>query len=112
MIWAFGFTGYALSLTDYLSSLWPILGQYNRLTSAVLLTVFFLLTIRGNRVVTLFQNIATILLIGALVLFVVVGIPNVNAAHFFSVTYDGGFFHGGFMGMLSAIAIMGWACQD
>lgn len=111
VIWAFGFTGYALSLTDYLSSLWPILGQYNRLTSAILLTFFFLLSIRGNRIVTLFQNVATILLIGALVLFVVVGIPNVDAAHFFSATYDGGFFHGGFMGMLSAIAVMGWACQ-
>jgi len=27
------------------------------------------------------------------------------------MTGDGGFFHGGFMGLISAIAIMGWACQ-
>ncbi|HJA70312.1 MAG TPA: APC family permease [Candidatus Lachnoclostridium stercoravium] len=111
VIWAFGFTGYALSLTSYLSSLWPILAEYNKLTSSILLTVFFLLTIRGNRIVTLFQNLATLLLIGALVLFVVVGIPNVDAANFFDNTYDGGFFHNGFAGMISAIAIMGWACQ-
>ena len=111
VIWAFGFTGYALSLTSYLSSLWPILAEHNKLTSSILLTVFFLLTIRGNRIVTLFQNLATLLLIGALVLFVVVGIPNVDAVNFFDNTYDGGFFHNGFAGMISAIAIMGWACQ-
>ena len=66
VIWAFGFTGYALSLTDYLSSLWPVLADHSKLSSAILLTVFFLLTIRGNRIVTLFQNVATVLLIGAL----------------------------------------------
>ena len=61
VIWAFGFTGYALSLTSYLSSLWPALAEHRQLSSAILLTLFFLLTIKGNRVVTLFQNIATIL---------------------------------------------------
>lgn len=111
VIWAFGFTGYALALTSYLSSLWPVLAEHNKLSSAILLTLFFLLTIRGNRIVTLFQNVATALLIAALVLFVVVGIPNVNTANFFNAAYDGGFFHGGFAGIISAIAIMGWACQ-
>ena len=90
VIWAFGFTGYALSLTSYLSSLWPVLGEHTKLTSTILLTLFFLLTIRGNRVVTLFQNVATIFLVGALVLFVVVGFSHVDAENFFSATYDGG----------------------
>lgn len=111
VIWAFGCTGYALAITSYLGSLWPILAQHNRISSAVILTLFFLLTIRGNRIVTLFQNAATILLVAALLLFVILGIPNVNASQFFSASYDGGFFHNGFAGMISAIAIMGWACQ-
>lgn len=111
VIWAFGCTGYALALTGYLGSLWPVLSEHNRLTSVVILTLFFLLTIRGNRVVTFFQNAATALLVVALVLFVVVGFPNVNTANFFNSAYDGGFFRGGFGGMISAIAIMGWACQ-
>lgn len=111
VIWAFGCTGYALSITDYLSSLWPVLGEHSRLASAIFLTVFFLLTIRGNRIVTFFQNVATILLIGALILFVVLGVPNVDPVRFFDPAADGGFFHNGFMGVLSAIAIMGWACQ-
>ena len=33
VIWAFGFTGYALSLTDYLSSLWPVLADHSKLSS-------------------------------------------------------------------------------
>ncbi|MEA4955337.1 MAG: APC family permease [Pseudoflavonifractor sp.] len=111
VIWAFGFTGYAMALTSYLSSLWPVLADHSKLSSAILLTAFFLLTIRGNRIVTLFQNVATVLLVAALILFVVMGVSNVNTANFFSATYDGGFFHGGFVGIISAIAIMGWACQ-
>lgn len=111
VIWAFGFTGYALAVTSYLSNLWPVLGKYPKLSSAIVLTIFFLLTIRGNRFVTRFQNIVTALLVLALILYVVFGIGKVNAANFFSATYDGGFFHNGFGGVISAIAIMGWACQ-
>ena len=111
VIWAFGFTGYALALTSYLGNLFPVVNDHSTLISAVVLTLFFLLSIRGNRIVTLFQNVATGLLVIALILFVVMGIPSVNAANFFNATFDGGFFHGGFGGMISAIAIMGWACQ-
>ena len=49
VIWAFGFTGYALSLTSYLSSLWPALAEHRQLSSAILLTLFFLLAIKGRR---------------------------------------------------------------
>ena len=111
VIWAFGFTGYSLALTSYLGNLFPVVKAHSTLISVVVLTLFFLLSMRGNRIVTLFQNIATALLVVALILFVFVGIPHVNAADFFNATFDGGFFHGGFGGMISAIAIMGWACQ-
>ena len=111
VIWAFGFTGYSLALTSYLGNLVPFVAEHNTLVSAIVLTLFFLLSIRGNRIVTLFQNVATALLVVALILFVVIGIPNVDAVNFFNPTYDGGFFHNGFGGVISAIAIMGWACQ-
>ena len=111
VIWAFGFTGYALALTSYLGNLFPVVNDHSKLISAMVLTLFFLLSIRGNRIVTLFQNVATGLLVVALILFVIMGIPSVNTANFFNATFDGGFFHGGFGGMISAIAIMGWACQ-
>ena len=73
--------------------------------------MFFLLTIRGTRFVTIFQNIVTVLLVIALILFVVMGLPKVDAVKFFDPDYDGGFFHGGMAGLISAVAIMGWACQ-
>lgn len=111
VIWAFGFTGYALALTDYLAVLWPFLNDHRTLASAIILTLFFLLTIRGNRIVTIFQNVATILLIGALGVFIVLGIPQVDPSIFFDMSYDGGFFQNGFAGVISAIAIMAWACQ-
>ena len=111
VIWAFGFTGYSLALTSYLGNLFPVVADHSKLVSSIVLTLFFLLSMKGNRIVTLFQNVATALLVVALVLFVVIGIPNVNAADFFNAAHDGGFFHGGFGGMISAIAIMGWACQ-
>lgn len=45
-----------------------------------------------------------------LVIFVVFGLPKVDFANTFS-SADGGFFHGGFTGFVSALAVMGWACQ-
>ncbi len=111
VIWAFGFTGYSLALTSYLGNLFPVVADHSRLVSSIVLTLFFLLSVKGNRIVTLFQNVATALLVIALILFVVIGFPNVNTADFFNAAQDGGFFHGGFAGMISAIAIMGWACQ-
>jgi APA family basic amino acid/polyamine antiporter len=111
VIWAFGFTGYSLALTDYLSELWPVIAANRTIASAIILTMFFLLSMKGNRVVTIFQNIATFLLIGALAVFIVLGIPQVNASNFFDMSYDGGFVQNGFGGIMSAIAIMAWACQ-
>jgi len=111
VIWAFGFTGYSLALTSYLGNLFPVVNEHSKLVSAGVLTLFFLLSIKGNRIVTLFQNVATGLLVIALILFVIIGIPNVNVNNFFNATYDNGFLHGGFGGVISAIAIMGWACQ-
>ena len=104
IIWAFGFTGYSLALTDYLSELWPVIAENGKITSAIILTLFFLLSMKGNRVVTIFQNIATFLLIGALAVFIILGIPQVNSVNFFDMSYDGGFVQNGFAGVMSAIA--------
>lgn len=54
--------------------------------------------------------IITLVLVASLVIFVVFGLPKVDFANTFS-SADGGFFHGGFTGFVSALAVMGWACQ-
>lgn len=111
VIWAFGCTGYALAISQYLGDLWPLFNEYSKISSAIILTIFFLLTIKGNSFVAIFQNVVTFLLIFALILFVVLGVPSVDTSKFFDMNYDGGFFYNGLSGVISAIAIMAWACQ-
>lgn len=48
VIWAFGFTGYALSLTSYLSSLWPALAEHRQLSSANFADALFLADYQGK----------------------------------------------------------------
>lgn len=108
---AFALSSYAIALTSYLCIVFPALLPHSTLCSFVLMTLFFLTTIKGSHFVTILENVVTIVLIVALALFVVFGITKVDFTNFFSPTADGGFFRGGFSGFVNAIAVMGWACQ-
>jgi APA family basic amino acid/polyamine antiporter len=108
---AFAMSSYAIAITSYLMVVFPKIEAYQQLCSFIIITVFFISTIKGSRFVTILENLVTIVLIAALALFVLFGIPHVNPIEFFNPTADGGFFHGGFSGFVSAIAVMGWACQ-
>ncbi len=104
-------SSYAIAISGYLGIAIPGLQNHQQITAFVTVTVFFLSTIKGSRFVTIIENLVTILLIVALALFAVFGLPKVDWTHFLSSTYDGGFFRGGLGGVVSALAIMGWACQ-
>lgn len=106
----FAFASYALAITGYLAVLFPELSNHTALCSFVIITIFFATTIKGSRFITILENLVTILLIASLGLFVVFGIGRVNPGEFFT-NADGGFFKNGFAGFVSAIAVMGWACQ-
>lgn len=106
----FAFASYAIAIADYMSVVWPVLADYQAPLAIVITIVFFAISIRGSRLLTIVENWITIVLIVALVLFVGVGIFHVDPAAFFSNS-DGGFFYGGFSGFVAAISIMGWACQ-
>ena len=110
-IWAFACAGHTLAIVSYLEELWPQIQNFEVTAGVIVLTVFTLMTARGSRFVVLFQNYVTIVLIAALALFIIFGVPHVDAAHFFDPSYDGGFFRNGIAGVISAIALMGWACQ-
>lgn len=107
----FAFASYAIAVTSYLCVVFPGLTPYSTICSIVIATLFYASSIKGSRFITILENIMTIVLIAALILFVIFGIPNVDMANFFNMSADGGFFHGGFSGFIAAIAIMGWACQ-
>lgn len=103
-------SSYAVAMAQYLAIAIPALKNYQTIVAFVAITLFFLSTIKGSRFVTILENIVTIVLVAALALFVVFGIGKVDFGATFAST-DGGFFHGGFTGFVSALAVMGWACQ-
>lgn len=104
-------SSYAIAIASYMGIAIPGLAGHQQITAFIAMTLFFLSTIRGSRFVTILENLVTILLISALALFVIFGVGKVDVGTFFSSSYDGGFFRGGFPGFVAAIAIMGWACQ-
>jgi Gamma-aminobutyrate permease and related permeases len=102
-------SSYALGIVSYIAAIFPGVEPYTRPVAVLIMTLFFASTLRGSRFVTLLENAMTIVLIGAIAIFVIFGLPQVQPGYFSNA--DGGFFHGGFGGFISAIAIMGWACQ-
>lgn len=107
----FAMASYAIAITDYLIVLFPGVAEHYKLITFIIITLFFASTIKGSRFITILQNIITIVLVISLAIFIIFGIPKVNFTEFFSSTADGGFYRGGFSGFVSAIAVMGWACQ-
>lgn len=102
-------SSYALAIVGYIASVVPGVEPYTRILAILIMTLFFASSIKGSRFITLIENAMTVILIAAIALFVVFGIPQIKPGYFSNV--DGGFFKGGFGGFISAIAIMGWACQ-
>lgn len=103
-------SSYAVAIAQYLAIAIPALQNYQSLVAFIAMTLFFLSTIKGSRFITILENIVTIVLVVALALFVGFGLPKVDFANTFT-SADGGYFHGGFTGFVSALAVMGWACQ-
>lgn len=105
------FASMALAITSYLTVLFPGLQPYEKVTAVIILTLAFATTIRGSRFVTIIENLVTVVLVIALVVFIVFGAPKVNAGNYFSSSYDGGFFHNGINGLIMAVAVMSPACM-
>ena len=103
-------SSYAVALAQYLAIAVPALQNHQTLVAFIAITLFFLSTIKGSRFITILENIITLVLVASLALFIIFGIPKVDFASTFT-SADGGFFHGGFTGFVSALAVMGFACQ-
>ena len=107
---AFVLAGHSLAITQFAAQLYPQINEYQSLFSVLVLTLGFLCSIRGSRVLTIIQNLFTVTLIVALALFLVYGVPKVDAAAFFS-NADGQFWHGGMGGFMAALSVMSFACM-
>lgn len=100
-------SAYALSVVEYAGMVFPNILPYKTILSVIIMTVFFLATVKGSKFVAILLNVMTVVLLTSLALFVFFGIGKVQPGYF----TNEGFFLNGNIGFLQAIAYMGFACQ-
>lgn len=102
----FAMTAYATSMVDYLSSIFPQILPFKEIAAIVIITVFFAVSVKGSKMVAHVENGMTYVLLIALALFIIVGVPKVQPGYF-----SGPQFTNGATGFFLAISIMAYACQ-
>lgn len=90
---------FGLSLGIYANSLWPFMNP--RMVGIIFITLFYIINLGGVDIMAKAQKIMTWLLIAALLMFIVVGIPKVQNPIFDFSHPD--FFSGGTQGFIAAI---------
>lgn len=103
----FSFSVFGISIAQYLSQLIPALAPFQRILGVVILTAFFLVTIKGTGFLAKIQNVLAVCMYAALALFIVFGLIKGGTAEAAGTPY----FAGGPMGFLMAIAIMSFTCN-
>lgn len=103
------FAMYAISIVDYASTVFPAIEPYGKWIAVAIVTIFFLTTFFGGKFMGNFNLILVAVLIISLLVYVVVGLPQVN----FSTAnpFSEGYFKDGAVGLVMAIAMMSFACQ-
>lgn len=104
-----GLAMYANGIVNYVAEIFPGILPYSKVIACLIITLFFASSIKGSKFISILENIMTIVLLLAIAVFVIFGLPQVKPGYFSNT--DGGFFTGGVGGFFAAVAIMGWACQ-
>lgn len=94
---------YAISFADYLGSLIP--GISFKLVGIGLLTLFYVLNLIGIKFAAFAQKVMVIVLLSALILFVIFGVPQVNMEAFTNENI----LPNGIVGLMTASALMTFA---
>lgn len=101
------FSIFGISIAEYLSQLFPVLAPHTRILSVIILTFFFLVSIKGTGLIAKIQNVMAICMYGSLMLFVAFGISKVQPGGFAGENY----MISGVSGFLMAAAIMSFTCN-
>lgn len=107
---AFVLAGHSLAITQFAEMAWPQIKEYERVFALLILTFGFLCTIKGSKILTTIQNLVVVALVAALIMFLFYGLPEVDAAAFFS-NADGKFAVAGFGGFIAAVSALSFACM-
>jgi APA family basic amino acid/polyamine antiporter len=103
----FSLSIYSTGIVSYAAAIFPGVAAFSKLLSVAILTLFFAAAVRGSKFLATIQNIMVIVLVASIIIFIVMGLPRVQ--HGFWSGSD--FFSSGLPGFLSAVALMGFACQ-
>lgn len=104
-----GMASYGLAFANYFVTVFTGLAGYETWIAAILMIVFFALSVYGTKVLSNVTSVITIILLVSVAIFVAVGVPKVQPG--FWSNENGEFFSGGFGGFIGAIAMMSFACQ-
>ena len=102
-------SGFAISIVKYAKIPFPQLEAYESLIAFVIMTLFFLSTIKGTKFMAKLNMIMVLVMVVSLTVFIVVGVPQVQPGAF--SFNDSEYFSGGPLGFACAVAVMGIACQ-
>ncbi len=101
---------YALGLVSYIAYIVPSIAAMQNLVAGILMTIFFVLNLFGTEWMAKIQNFMFYLLIAALVLFTVFGVPKIQFAGYFGNELFGRpLFEGGFQGFFQAASYLTFA---
>ena len=100
---------YGLAFASYFVSVFTGLAEYQLWIAALLIVIFFAISIKGTKAMATITTIITASLLISIVVFLAAGLPQVQPGYFSNA--DGQFFSGGFGGLIGAIAMMSFACQ-
>lgn len=110
LVQGLGMASYGLAFASYFVSVFTGLTDYQVWIAAALMIIFFALSIKGTKALANITTIITGVLLVSIVVFLVVGLPNVKPGYFAS-TAEEPFFMGGLGGFIGAISMMSFACQ-
>ncbi len=103
----FSFSVYGISISQYLVQLIPALAPFQRVLGVLILTAFFLITVRGTGFLAKVQNVMAVCMYVALAMFIVFGLVKGGTAEAAATPY----FAAGPVGFLMAVAVMSFTCN-
>lgn len=103
------FAMFAVSIVEYASTVFPQIIPYGKWIALGIVTLFFITTFFGGKFMGKFNLVMVAVLIVALLLFIVFGMPKVD----FSTAnpFSEGYFSDGPIGFIMAVAALSFACQ-
>ncbi len=103
------FAMYGISIAEYAQLVFPEIEPYEKWIAVGIITLFFLTTLLGGKFMGRFNAIMVVVLVISLVVYIVVGLPQVDYSTVNPFGED--YFAGGLSGFIFAVALMSFACQ-